>query len=317
MPAAPDRLEFAARAAWLYYIAGRTQDEIADQMDISRQAAQRLVSLAVAEKLIKFRLDHPIAACMDLAERLRDRYALAVCEVVPCDPLSPDPLKGIAIAGAQYLERLLEQRAPLVLGLSTGKTLRAVVAEVSPMTAPQHKVFSMCGTMSAAGRASSLEPITRLAERTGAQCFPMPTPVIAASLDEKHLLESQRAVGHLRELAREARALLVGISHIGWMSPLHADGFISDSELSELIEAGAVGEIAAHAFDARGRTARCGPEQRSTGLDIADYPAAQRVAIGGSEAKVPAFRAALAGHRVNGLITDERTAASILTERTA
>lgn len=312
MPSAQDRLELAARAAWLYYIAGRTQDEIAEQMDISRQAAQRLVSLAVAEKLIKFRLDHPIAACMDLAEQLRERYGLALCEVVPRDPLSPDPLKGIAVAGAQFLERLLEQRAPLVLGLSTGRTLRAVVAEVSPMETPQHKVFSMCGTMSAAGRASSLEPITRLSERTGAQCFPMPTPVIAASLDEKEVLESQRAVIHLRELAGEARALLVGISQIGWMSPLHADGFISDSELSELIEAGAVGEIAAHSFDARGRTTRCGPERRSTGLDITDYKAALRVAIGGSDAKVPAFRAALAGRRVNGIITDERTASSIL-----
>jgi hypothetical protein len=36
-------------------------------MGISRQSAQRLVSLAVAERLIKVRLDHPIAACLELA----------------------------------------------------------------------------------------------------------------------------------------------------------------------------------------------------------------------------------------------------------
>ena len=56
-----DRLDDAARAGWLYYIAGNTQDEIARKLGVSRQTAQRLVSLSVSEKLIKVRLDHPIA----------------------------------------------------------------------------------------------------------------------------------------------------------------------------------------------------------------------------------------------------------------
>ena len=46
------RLDDAARAGWLYYIAGNTQDEIARKLGVSRQTAQRLVSLAVSEKLI-------------------------------------------------------------------------------------------------------------------------------------------------------------------------------------------------------------------------------------------------------------------------
>ena len=58
------RLDEAARAGWLYYIAGNTQDEIASKLGVSRQTAQRLVSLAVSRRLIKVRLDHPIAnAC--------------------------------------------------------------------------------------------------------------------------------------------------------------------------------------------------------------------------------------------------------------
>ena len=57
------RLDDAARAGWLYYVAGNTQDEIAHKLGISRQSAQRLVSLAISKKLIKVRLDHPIASC--------------------------------------------------------------------------------------------------------------------------------------------------------------------------------------------------------------------------------------------------------------
>src|SRR5690242_13146118 len=123
-----DRLELAARAAWLYYIAGRKQDEVAQQLNVSRQTAQRLIALAVAEKLIRFRFDHPIATSMELALRLTERFGLVRCDVVPSDP-SGDAVAGIAIAGAQYLERLLAQPAPLVIALSTGRTLRAICAE--------------------------------------------------------------------------------------------------------------------------------------------------------------------------------------------
>jgi len=42
------RLDDAARAGWLYYIAGNTQDEIAKRLKFSRATAQRLVSLCLS-----------------------------------------------------------------------------------------------------------------------------------------------------------------------------------------------------------------------------------------------------------------------------
>jgi hypothetical protein len=70
------RRDLAIRAAWLYYIAGNTQDQLASKLNVSRQAAQRLVATAVAEGLITFRIDHPIRACVELEEALRARFPL-------------------------------------------------------------------------------------------------------------------------------------------------------------------------------------------------------------------------------------------------
>ena len=83
------RLDDAARAGWLYYVAGKTQDEIAKKLNVSRQSAQRMVALSVSQGLIKVRLDHPIAKCMDLAQKLKSRFGLVSCEVVPSDPSEP------------------------------------------------------------------------------------------------------------------------------------------------------------------------------------------------------------------------------------
>ncbi|MBC7738199.1 MAG: MarR family transcriptional regulator, partial [Candidatus Saccharibacteria bacterium] len=62
----PSLHDEAARAGWLYYVGGMTQDQIATELGVSRQRAQRLVSRAMAEGLIQVRLNHPIGQCLDL-----------------------------------------------------------------------------------------------------------------------------------------------------------------------------------------------------------------------------------------------------------
>ena len=76
-------LDQAARAAWLYYVGGQTQEQVARELGISRQRAQRLVSRAVAEGLIHFRLEHKLADCHELEARLKDRFGLRLARVVP------------------------------------------------------------------------------------------------------------------------------------------------------------------------------------------------------------------------------------------
>src|SRR5215468_3342980 len=100
------RLDDAARAGWLYYIAGHTQDEIAKKLSVSRATAQRLVSLSLQERLITFRLEHPIAACMELARRLVDRFELVLCDVVP-DDRTDAGTAGVPEAAAAFLEARL------------------------------------------------------------------------------------------------------------------------------------------------------------------------------------------------------------------
>jgi DNA-binding transcriptional regulator LsrR (DeoR family) len=306
------RLDQAARAAWLYYIGGHTQDEIAAQLNISRQAAQRLVALAVSEKLIRFQMDHPVAACMALGGRLAERFTLRFVEVVPRDGADPAALSGIAVAGSRLLARWFAQKAPVVIGLSTGATLRAIAAELPAIDAPQHKVFSLCGATDAEGRASSSEPVLRIGERTGAQCYPMPAPVVAASVAEREFLQSQWSLQTLSRLMQQARYVLVGVGHIGWQAPMHEAGFLTDTELTELMEAGAVGEIAGRSYDAQGRTIPNAVNARVSALELTPSPTRLTVGAGAGPRKVPAIRAALEGRLLTGLLTDETTAAALL-----
>lgn len=305
------KLDQAAHAAWLYYIAGNTQEEIATKLNVSRQAAQRMVALAVSEKLIKFRLDHPLSECIALAESLRDRFNLSLCEVVPSDATS-DTANGVAVCAAGHLESYLTAKTPMVLAFSSGRTLRTMVEQVPSMEQPQHKIVSIIGNMSHYGRAGRHEVVMHLSDRVGSQAYPVPTPVVATSVEERALLQTQRSFIAVKTLAEQAKATFVGVSHIAWNAPLHQDGFINDDEVAELIELGAVGEIAGWAYDQHGALLQQGTNSRVASVPL-EQPASRLViGVAGGAKKAEALLAALRGELLTGLITDEAAARAIL-----
>ncbi len=59
-----EKLDLAARAAWLYYVAGNTQHELARKLKISRPTAQRLVAIALERGIVKVQVHHKVTCCL-------------------------------------------------------------------------------------------------------------------------------------------------------------------------------------------------------------------------------------------------------------
>jgi DNA-binding transcriptional regulator LsrR (DeoR family) len=306
------RLDDAARAGWLYFIAGNTQDEIARKLEISRPAAQRLVSLALEKRLITFRLEHPIAACMELAQRLTDRFELAYCEIVPTDPGAEKTTVGIAEAAASLLEQKLRSQMPIIIAIGTGRAMRATADQVAAMDCPNHVLVSLVGNISPDGSASFFDALTRLADLTKARHYPVPLPLYASSPEELDQLLRLEPVRRVRALGETADLRLVGVGQMDLAAPLHIDGFLSHEGLLDMMRRGAVGEITGWAIDADGNVIEGGANARLTSLPVQKPPHALTVGVARGQAKLGAIRAALKGRILNGLISDEATAALLL-----
>lgn len=306
------KLEIAARAAWLYHAKGRRQDQIATELNISRQIVQRLIALASAENLIRFQLIHPLSECIELAERIRETFDLVYCEVAPAAAGNDEDIATVATVAALYLENLLLQKAPTTVAIGNGQAMRETANRIPLINRPQHKCVSLMGNLTRYGWASHYDVVMRLAERISAQCYPVPMPVVTNTVEERQFIQGQLAYKSFLSLVDEATVLMMGIGYIDWQAPLHLDGHITDVELGEAMQAGAVGELLGHSLNAKGQLLFGGYHHRLTSFTLPSPAKRTTMIVQSGSIRVPAIRAALNGRLANSLITDERTARLLL-----
>jgi|TARA_B110000211_G_scaffold37967_3_gene38360 DNA-binding transcriptional regulator LsrR (DeoR family) len=306
------KLDDAAKAGWLYYVAGYTQEEIAKKLNVSRQSAQRMVALSVSEGLIKVRLEHPIAKCMDLQVKLKESFGLRSCIVVPSADGEPSSTLGLAQAGAKEIELHLKSPQPKVIALGTGRVLRACVEELTLLNCEHHQIVALLGNMASDGSASSYDVVMRMAEHINAKHYPMPLPVLPSSKEEKEQLHAQHYIANNLKLAAQADVTFVGVGNLAVNSPLHIDGFVTPKELEELQTKGAVGEIISWVLDVNGNLIDCAVNERVASTPLKVNPEKAVYAIAAGEEKVLAILGALRSKLINGLITNEYTAERLL-----
>lgn len=304
------KLEQAARAAWLSHVAGKTQDEIAGIMGVSRQTAQRLVAQATAEGIVKIRIDHPFAQCMDIAAGLQRRWGLEFCQIAPADA----PEAGVALVLADVIEGWLRRPEPLTMAVGTGRTLRAAVAQLPHIDCPQHRIVSLTGNIAPDGSTAYYNVLFTLSDLVTARSFPLPLPVIAPSREERQAVNTQPSIERLIRMSGGARVAFVGIGSVDDQAALMQDGFLSRPDLEALIAAGAVGEITGWAYDAQGRMIAGLSNERVASAPIP--PRGSTLVIGAAHGtgKVSAIRGALQGGLISGLITDAATGAALLAD---
>lgn len=308
----PSLHDEAARAGWLYYVGGMTQDQIATELGVSRQRAQRLVSRAMAEGLIQVRLNHRIGSCLDLESALTDRYGLTRCRVVPALGAGGDPVRATSPAAAAELERVLRMPEPKVIALGTGRSMRGMVDALEPMEAEQHRLVSLIGNIAPDGSASFFDVVMRIADKVRAPHYPMPVPVVSITAAEKDAFHALGPVRKVVDLARAADVIFVGVGQMSADAPLLADGFVTQADLNEMQLAGAVGEVAGWVYDSAGEYLEVGTNRRTGGVRIAQGLARPSIGIAAGASKVVPIAAALQSRIINGLITDETTASAVL-----
>tara|TARA_R110002074_G_scaffold90900_4_gene199103 strand:+ start:3280 stop:4290 length:1011 start_codon:yes stop_codon:yes gene_type:complete len=302
----------AIRAAWLHYVGGLRQAEVAKRLGVPSVKAHRLIAKAVADGAVKVSIEGEIIECIELEEALCARFGLETCEVAPDLEEEGLPLRTLGLVGAARLRRWLESGEEMTIGIGHGRTLAAAVRTMPQFAAKGLRFVSLLGGLTRNFAANPHDVMHMLAEKTGAQAYVMPVPFFANTTEDREVLLSQRGVADVFQLAETAPLKIVGIGTVEPDTQLVTSGMIEPIEIEAIRRAGGVGEMLGHFFDRDGMALETPLTLRTLAVSLGEGRNDRIIALAGGAEKVGAIRAVLNSRRLSGLLTDERTAKALL-----
>ena len=306
----PDLL---AKAARLYFLEDRSQDDIAAVLGTTRSNVSRMLKQARDLGIVQIRIVDPARRDQDLQSALLARFGLLDVRVLEVTP-ETEVLAGVGRLAARWLEETLRDRQ--VVALSWGHTLQAVVRAVEGLDRRDVEAVQLVGGLSALDSAvTGQELVHELSERIGARYRYLHAPALFSSAEALTMLLHEPAVADALAAARAADIALVGIGvpGIGSSGALIDALGLSPAERSGFDAAGAVGDVCARYYDLSGREVQSVVSERVLAVTLDDLRAIPTVVgIAAGQEKALGILGALRGRIVDVLVCDQEAARAVL-----
>ena len=299
------------RIAWMYYVEGLTQNEIADRLGIGRVTVVRNINEAIKQREVKIWIEGDVSECFELEAQLKQAFGFKEAIVVP-EPLSPENLtKSIGVAAGMFVSDTL--RDDMTVGVGWGATLYESLQTLAPRVLENVQVISLLGGIVQARKFNPAEFAWQFARIMAADCYLFQAPAVVDSPETREALIERCG---LRDIFRRAERLDLALLSVGAMAPSSTAfrfNLISDEERVSLVKMGAVGDMLFNFYDRDGGLVDHPVNSRVMSLPIGQLRTVPtRVIASGGNDKVDCLLGAIKLIDCNVLITNEATARELL-----
>jgi DNA-binding transcriptional regulator LsrR (DeoR family) len=313
-----DELRLISKVARMYYDQGIRQQEITERLNLNQSKVSRLLKRARETNVVRISVTTPAGFYFELEDALQARFQIEEAVVVGSQNSEDRMARDLGSAAAFYVESTV--KADTIIGISSwSRSLLAMAESIHPSDCGRGgKVVQILGGF---GNASSQYHATHLAQQLasliGASPVLLQAPGVVGSAEAKKILVNDPSIREALDLFERLDIALVGIGSMEPSKLLASSGnFFSAAEREELSRKGAVGDICQRFFDKDGKPVNSFLLNRVIGIELATLKRARRVVgVAGGSRKVHAILAALRGNWINALITDQKTAESLLRVR--
>jgi len=310
-----EQLDLATRAAWLSFIGGYTQGEVAKRLGVSPVKAHRLIQLAQQQGMVKIFIEGEPARCVALEEQLVEKFNLRSCLIAPSLHIDADDNEAsfdeIGAGAARFFYNILNQLPQSsCVGIGKGRSLSALAEKLPKINRADLIFASVSGSFTR--KFNRLDVVQQFVERTGGEGYFMPVPYLARDDAEHEMLMAQASVQFSLNLARNANLYAVGIGGLKTNHYLHSVGLVTDNDLEQLRVAGAVCDLIGSFYDITGRLVDHPLNGHGLGIKAAEMAGKRVVAVAGGLGKELALLGALRSGLVTDLVIGEVTAEKIV-----
>lgn len=301
--------------AKLYYLEQRSQQEIADELGVSRSLVALYLKRAKEQGIVRFTIVDPQDSCEDISANLREVTGLQHVTVVPsAHNSSVLTRRSLAGAVARYLEATLKDGD--VVGIGWGRTINEMVSLLAPSNPRKIDVVPLLGesASSISGEYSQVnQTVMQFAQAFNGQPHFLLAPLVVGS---KELRDSLYEDEDVRRVASFWDRLDYSIMGIGSVPPQNGQiVYIGLEKLADFEKQGAIGDVLVRYFDAQGRYIHTELYDRLIGIDLQQLAQTKhRIALASGIEKTRATVAILRSQVCTELFVDEELARAALAE---
>lgn len=313
MSARRERTQLLTEVAQAYYEQGRTQEQIARELNVSRSRVSHYLAEARQMGIVQIRVVDPRERVTNVEDRLRQHFPhLKEVRVVPLFGGGPEVARRlIGRAAAEVLREAVLPGQWVCLGC--GRTLREMVQALHPRPVEHVTLVQAMGSIGHEALEIDFGELVRDAGRAfGARVYTIPAPAILGAGSAALLSAANPPIAEALKLARSADIYMVGLGSMESDLLYARAGLILECEMQMLQELPVVGDICGRFFDLHGRSHPSPFEERVMGIELDDLKrAVLSIGVAGGPDKVAPLLGALRGRYINGLVTDEQTARAL------
>lgn len=290
----------------MYYIQGRTQKDISDQLGLSRPAVSRLLQAARDEGIVNITIVDPSKRLKDMEERLVEAFGLVGCRLSPAG--RPDMLKArMGSRAANMLMGLL--RPGDVVGFGAGSTVyEAVMALPCTREYPGLRVVPLSGGGLGIDGAPQINQVVHTAsERLNGEPVYLNAPLYVGEPRVARLLMEDRSITQCTRLWDQLGCAVIGLGQ-GNLTDTRDPYFAA--ALADVDGQNVAAAVCGWFLDMQGKRliGGCPTSVSSEQLSRARHV----MAVAGGKQKAKAILAAMRSGFVTHLVADEDAAREVL-----
>ncbi len=300
------------KICYLYYQEEKTQEEISELFGVSRFKISRTLKEAKRKGYVTITINDPKDDLTEIEIKLANKFDIEQAIVVKINEFSEKTaLDQVAEAAARYLGKIVGNYH--IMGVTWGYTVYHVINKLIPIEVNHLTLVQIGGGLGTIEGTDNNMLTMMLGQKLGAKAHVIPAPIIVRNRSLRDTLFKEKKIQQTLEIAKKADLVLFGVGLIGREGMLWQSGFLKDTDTVKLKKAGAVGAICGRFFDAGGQKCWGELDDRTIGLNLAELRNIRhKICVATGKEKIDAILGALRGKLLNVLVTDERTAVSLL-----
>jgi len=312
------------KAAYLYYILEKQQNQIAEEMDVSITTVSRLLKRAKDERIIEFVIRDPYVECLKMGQKIKDVFGLREVVIAPAidfslgdDETAYDPesvKKLVALEGARYLQRIIKEKD--VLGVTWGSTIYQLINYLNPAQKVDATFVTLHGSLAYCVNEWDVRTlVSRMAKAFSGCTYTLLTNTLMSSKKTVDMLKQEKNMMQVYEMFEKINIAVVGTGSLypELSSILTRPEYLMPGEVELLQKKGAVGDIALRFFDKNGEECDTDLKERTISIDFKTFKKIKKkIMIASDVSKAHTLYYALCGGLIDVLIIDNRLGEAIL-----